>query len=413
MRILVVGSGGRESALLWHLSAAGHVLFAAPGNGATEPLARTVAVQPLDIEGLLAAARRHRIELTVIGPEAPLARGVVDALRQAGQLVLGPTRAAARIETQKSFAKTVMAEAAIPTARADVIVSPAQLIPLLEGPPGTRGLVLKADGLAGGKGVVVVQDVLEAPRVAAELLALHGPPLLVEQRLEGPELSVIALTDGERALALPAARDHKRLADGNLGPNTGGMGALAPAPAPESAAAMTRRLIAPVLSTLKARGTAFQGFLYAGVMVTREGIRVLEYNARLGDPEAQALVPLVDEDLAPRLAAAASGRLTGGELAIRPASAVAVVLCAEGYPSNPRRGDELTGIAAARSLPGVLVFPAGVRREGSRLLTDGGRVLTVVGVAANLDDARATAYRGAQCIHFRGMQMRRDIALAV
>ncbi len=412
MRILVVGGGGRESALIWHLHQWGHVLLAAPGNGGTEPLARRAAVDPLDPGALVALARAERIDLVVVGPEAPLARGVADALAAAHLPVLGPTRAAARIETEKSFAKALMAEASVPTASARLIGSPAELIPLLEGPPGPRALVLKADGLAGGKGVVVVEDAVEAPRVAAELLARHGPPLLVEERLEGPELSVIALTDGERLVPLPPARDHKRLEEGNRGPNTGGMGAIAPAGAPAPAGELAADLISPVLAALRARGTRFQGFVYAGLMLTAHGPRVLEYNARLGDPEAQALVPLIAEDLGARMAQAAAGALDPAPLALSPRRAVAVVLCAEGYPDHPRRGDEITGVAAAQSLPGVLVFPAGVRREGSRLFTDGGRVLTVVGVGDDLGSARSAAYGGASRIAFFGMRLRRDIGLA-
>jgi phosphoribosylamine--glycine ligase len=426
MRVLVVGSGGREHALAWKLAGESGVseVLVAPGSGAIglEPGVRIDAsVDPLQPGAVVEAARANAIDLVVVGPEAPLAVGVADALETAGIAVFGPTRAAARLETSKAFCHQVADLAGVPMARSraftgDELEAALRWIRELDADGALT--VLKADGLAAGKGVIVTESAAQALELAPSFLAGHPadlPALVIEERLVGREASVIAICDGERAVALPAARDHKRLCDGDLGPNTGGMGAYSPLPDLDlTAVEATLRLVhEPLLAAMAKLGTPFRGFLYAGLILTERGPRLLECNVRLGDPEAQVILPRLATDLAPLLAAAARGRLPEGTPAILPATAgaaVGVVLAARGYPNDPKRGDAIEGIDEARR-SGALVFHAGtVLRPGGGFGTNAGRVLAVVGRGADLPAARATAEDAADAISWDGLQRRHDIA---
>jgi phosphoribosylamine--glycine ligase len=432
-RILLVGSGGREHALAWRLAREPGVrlVIAAPGSDAIadEPGIRCAPdVDPLDGYGLVALARRDEIDLVVIGPEAPLAAGVADELVAAGIPTFGPTRAAARIETSKAFCHEVAEAAGVRMARGAAFadLAPARAYARELAAAG-NGLVVKADGLAAGKGVTVC-DTLEEAVSALEALFVEdvagggGPRVVVEERLRGREASLIALCDGRDALALPAARDHKRLRDGDTGPNTGGMGAFSPvADLPdELAVSLVERIHRPILAELARRGTPFRGALYAGLMLTADGPVLLECNARFGDPETQAVLPRLGVPLGPLLLAAAEGRLAevrrwlgleGPLLPVVDSASVAIVAAAAGYPEAPRSGDPITGLDDAVEA-GALVFHAGtVRGADGTLRTNGGRILTVVGRGPDLDAARIAAEGAVERIRFAGMQRRRDIAL--
>jgi phosphoribosylamine--glycine ligase len=423
-RILVVGSGAREHALAWKLSVEPGVntVYVAPGSDAmaAEPRVRRVAdVDPLDVASVMAAARSVAAELVVIGPEAPLAAGVADALQGAGIAVFGPTAAAARIETSKAFCHEIARAAGVPMARSGAFDSAAEAAAfarelVAEG----RGIVVKADGLAAGKGVTVC----EAPDEAIDAIetAARAGAVVVEERLLGREASLIALCDGRDALALPIARDHKRLGDGDAGPNTGGMGAYSPLPdLPDAADDLIARFHVPILTELAQRGTPFRGALYAGLMLTADGPVLLECNARFGDPETQAVVPRLAAALGPLLLAAARGKLLeaarplgieGTRLPVLPIATVGVVLAAAGYPDAPRRDDEIAGLDAALAT-GALVFHGGTARtDDGAYGTAGGRILTVVGRGADLAAARAHAEAAADLITFDGLQRRHDIA---
>ena len=400
MRVLVVGSGGREHALVWRLSSSPALteLHAAPGNPGIAALATCHPVVPDDGDGLLGLARSLGIDLVVVGPEAPLVAGVADVLRHAGIPVYGPSAAAARIEGSKAFAKDVMAAAGVPTAA------------LLDAP--RTPCVLKADGLAAGKGVVVCRT--DAEVVAGlEIARTFEGQVLVEELLEGPEVSVLALCDGAEAVALAPARDFKRAYDGDEGPNTGGMGSFAPTAELDDDAleGLVDTCVRPVLAELVRRGAPFVGTLFAGLMLTAGGPRVLEYNCRFGDPETQSVLPLVDGDLLSALAAAARGSLAGIPLGRGTGSAVTVVLTAGDYPRAGDRGTPIGGVAEAEA-SGALVFHAGTALHDGRLVTNGGRLLGVTGTGATVAAARARAYTAADLIRIAGSRRRDDIALA-
>jgi phosphoribosylamine--glycine ligase len=347
-----------------------------------------------DAEGLLGLARSLEIDLVVVGPEGPLVLGLADALRRFGFLVFGPSAAAARIEGSKAFAKEVMAAAGVPCAARLAIARPP--------------CVVKADGLAAGKGVFVCRAQAE---VDDALRALSGSDVVVEELLEGPEVSLFAICDGRRALPLVSARDFKRALDGDNGPNTGGMGAFAPVPGVSGTKAqeLVEAAHIPVLAELASRGTPFVGLLYAGLMLTADGPRVLEFNCRFGDPETQAVVPLLDGDLVEVLAAAAGGDVSGVGIERSGDAAVTVVLTAESYPASGDRGSAITGVAAAEAM-GAHVFHAGTALHGDRLVTNGGRILGITGCGPTVSDARALAYEAAGSIEFSGMRYRSDIA---
>ncbi len=407
MKLLVLGSGGREHALVWKLAQSPLVktVLCAPGNPGIAALAECVALDPTSPEAVVALARARGIELVVVGPEAPLVAGVADALRAAGFDVFGPDAAAAKIEGSKAFAKEIMFAAGVPTAHSEVFDDAAKAA---ERALAWGAVVVKADGLAAGKGVVVADSGAEAAEACRSLGALPaGKTLLLEERLSGPELSVIALCDGERFVLLSPAQDHKRLRDGDQGPNTGGMGAYAPARllSDEALNDIGVTVIAPTLRELARRGSPFRGALYAGLMLTPSGPKVLEFNARLGDPETQPLLLQLDEDLVPLLRDCARGNLVARPLRFASGSTVAVVVAAHGYPESPRGGDVIEGLGDSKAL----VFHAGTKRVGASIVTAGGRVLTVCARGESFDDARAKAYAGVAAIRFAGMQFRTDI----
>ncbi len=428
-RILIVGSGGREHALAWKLGAEPGIneVTVAPGSAgiALEPRVRRLAgVDPLDGAAVLAAARAEAVELVVIGPEAPLAAGVADALSAAGIVVFGPSAAAARIEASKSFCREIAQAARVPMARGrtfapgDTAAAGAFARQLAAD---GRGVVIKADGLSGGKGVTVCDTADEAILAISVL----GGPVVVEERLEGREVSLIALVDGVDALALPFARDHKRLGDGDLGPNTGGMGAFSPVSdvPDEDAVDYVQRFHGPVIAELARRGTPFRGALYAGLMLTDAGPRLLEFNARFGDPETQVVLPRLATALGPLLLAAARGRLGDARralgladvrLPVIPGAAVGIVLAAAGYPEAPIGGDVIAGLSeAATSGRGPLIFHAGTERAADATWrTRGGRVLTVVATGPDLAAARVAVETAADSLSWPGMQRRHDIAAA-
>jgi phosphoribosylamine--glycine ligase len=396
---LVVGSGGREHALAWKIaqSEALEELHAAPGNPGIAGLARCHPLRADDVEGLLGLCREHEIDLVVIGPEAPLVAGVADHLRRAGVTVFGPSAEAARIEGSKSFAKEVMNAAGVATA--SELSEP--LAPC----------VVKADGLASGKGVFVCRTQEEADAALANARAL-GKRVVIEELLEGEEISLFALTDGVDALPLAPAQDFKRLRDGDEGPNTGGMGSYSPTPflRPDEVEELVQLVHRPVLAELAERGTPFVGLLYAGLMLTDEGPRVLEFNCRFGDPETQVILPRLEGDFLGALAAAAEGALGGHDLSVRPEAAVSVVLAARGYPEAPESGVELRGLEEAEET-GAIVFHAGTAVRDGRILSAGGRVLNVTATGESVTDARDRAYSAVELIDFPGAQYRRDVAL--
>ncbi len=397
MKVLLVGSGGREHALAWKLCQAPNLeeLHAAPGNPGIAALGRCHPVRAEDGDGLLDLAGSLDADLVVVGPEAPLVAGVADELRHLGVPVFGPSAAAARIEGSKSFAKEVMRAAGVPTAEALSVAR----VPC----------VVKADGLAAGKGVFICreQGQLDAALRAA---TAFGETLVIEELLEGEEISVFALCDGAHALSLPAVQDFKRAEDGDLGPNTGGMGSYSPVPAHDGEVEGLLDLVhRPVIEELAARGVPFVGVLFAGLMLTSDGPRVLEFNCRFGDPETQSLLPRLEGDLLGALAAAASGDLSDVDLPISDAAAVTVVLAAEDYPARADSGSPIEGIEDAES-SGALVFHAGTAVYDGRLVTNGGRILNVTGTGASVAEARDRAYAACEQISFPGMRYRKDIA---
>jgi phosphoribosylamine--glycine ligase len=401
VRVVLVGSGGREHALAWRLSSSPALteLHAAPGNPGIARLATCHPVAADDGEGLTALSRSVDAELVIVGPEAPLVAGVADTLRHVGIPVFGPSAEAARIEGSKRFAKQVMAAAGVPTAA-------------LLGTPRVP-CVLKADGLAAGKGVLVCRTDAEV-RAGLEVARGFDGATLVEELLEGPELSVFAVCDGRDAVVLAPARDYKRAFDGDQGPNTGGMGSFAPVPGLEEGLVdeIVETCVRPVLRELARRGAPFVGTLFVGLMLTPDGPRVLEYNCRFGDPETQSVLPLVGGDLLSALAAAANGSLAGSSLALGEGAAVTVVLAGGEYPAAGDRGTPIDGVEAAEAA-GALVFHAGTAFNRERLVTNGGRLLGVTGTGSTVPDARAKAYAAADLISIAGARRRDDIAAGV
>ncbi len=415
MNILVVGSGGREHALCWKLRQSPNVarLWCAPGNGGTATIAENVPIKASDIPSLADFAASHGADLTVVGPEAPLCDGIVDAFRARGLKIFGPDRAAARLEGSKVFAKEVMGRLRVPTARSGTFSDPraAREFGRELGFPH----VVKADGLAAGKGAIIAPDAAAADAAIRQIMedrafGTAGDKVVVEEFLDGEEASLQLLVCGTEWIVLPTSQDHKRVGDGDTGPNTGGMGAYSPAPILEGAALAEaeRTIVKPLLEGLPTLGIDFRGVLYIGLMIGSRGARVLEFNCRFGDPETQVLMPRIDGDLAKLLLACAEGRLDRSAFALSPESAIAIVAAAPGYPGDYPTGQPITGLDAAAA-PDVAIFHAGTRKDGAQTLTAGGRVLAVTATGDSLRTAQEAAYHAIAKIHFPGIHYRKDI----
>lgn len=421
MKVMVIGGGGREHALAWKLAQSSAVaqVFVAPGNAGTagEQKCANLSIRDNDVAALVAAALEHQVGFVVIGPESALVAGVADALREQGIPTVGPGAAGAMLEASKAFSKQLMTDAGVPTAAFARVVTEEEALAFINGRP-EGGLVVKADGLAAGKGVVVC-DTLEQARAEAISMLRERPfgdacsTLVLEERLTGPELSYIVLTDGTRYLPMPTAQDHKRLLDGDQGPNTGGMGAYSPVPfvTAELAASIHTTVIEPTLAALRARGIPFRGFLYAGLMLTPAGPRVLEFNTRLGDPEAQAILLSFRGDILPMLLDCAAGDLSATTPPPSTPAAV-IVLAAEGYPAAPVKDALIAGVEDAEVVATAKVFHAGTRLDRG-LRVNGGRVLGVAAHGNTPDEAVSSAYLAAACIRWSGMQYRTDIGKAL
>lgn len=416
MKILVVGSGGREHALAWKLANEGAVVSSAPGNPGMALVGECFPVKATDIPGIIALAEGNAFDLVVVGPELPLTMGLADELRRRGVRVFGPGAGAARIEGSKIFAKELMARQRVPTARFEIFDTAEAASKFVKNPPFGYPLVVKADGLAAGKGVVLAETEPEALDAVRSMLldrkfGQAGERIIIEECLEGPEVSFFALCCGGAAVPLGSAQDYKRVHDGNRGPNTGGMGSLSPSPLidPQTSALIMDTVINPVLDGLSKDGHEYRGLLYAGMMMTADGPRVLEFNCRFGDPETQALMLTLGDGLAQALAAAADGRQPDGLSLETGRRAVCVVLASRGYPEEPETGIEITGIDEAQR-GGAVVFHAGTVLKDGRLVTGGGRVLAVCASGSSFEAARSVAYEGVSRIRIEGAHYRRDIA---
>ena len=415
MKLLVIGSGGREHALAWKLACSPRVsrVLVAPGNAGTAREDGLVNIAATSIPELVELAKKEAVAFTVVGPEAPLAEGIVDAFQAAGLKIFGPVRAAARLESSKEFAKSFMRRHGIPTAAYAAFSEPAPAHAYIDeqGAP----IVVKADGLAAGKGVVVAMAAAEAHAAVDAMLTgksmgAAGARVVIEEFLDGEEASFIVMADGRHALALATSQDHKRLQDGDRGPNTGGMGAYSPAPVvtPAIHAKVMREVIQPALAGMEKDGTPYSGFLYAGLMITKDGrVRVLEFNCRMGDPETQPILVRLKSDLVELVERALSGMLDGTEAEWDRRVALAVVLAAHGYPDNPRKGDVIRGLPPPEE--DCRVFHAGTALEGRDVVVSGGRVLAVTALGGNVSAAQRRAYEMVEKIRFEGMQYRRDI----
>lgn len=417
MKIIVVGSGGREAALVWAAQRSARVaeVIAAPGNAGIAEQARCAPVKADDIEGLVRLAKEECADLVLIGPEVPLTLGLADRLTAEGIAAFGPSAAAARLEGSKSFAKDFMQRHGIPTAGFRVCRTQAEAEDAVRqfGAP----VVIKADGLAAGKGVTVALTGEEAVAAIRSMMSdrvfgAAGERVVVEEYLAGEEASLLAFCDGEQAVPMLAAQDHKRVNDNDQGPNTGGMGAYAPAPVltPELLERVRREILEPTVRGLAREGMPYRGVLYAGLMITSRGPKVIEYNCRFGDPETQAVLPLLRSDLAEITLACARGRLDPSRIAWSDGAAACVVLASGGYPGEFRKGLSIEGLEQAEALPGVHVWHAGTARQDGRFVTAGGRVLNVVATGTDLAEAVRQAYRAAELIRFEGVHFRRDIA---
>ncbi len=418
MNVLVLGSGGREHALAWAIAKSPRLdsLFVAPGNGGTATIAKNVPLDMNDADAVIGFARSENIDLVVVGPEAPLVAGVANAIRAAGIAVFGPGAQGARLEGSKSFSKEFMLAHGLPTARYKKCTSQDEAMDYLHevGAP----IVVKADGLAAGKGVVVAEDMEEAEEAVRDCFAGDfgeaGSVVVIEEMLEGPECSMLAFLSEGKALAMPCAQDHKRAFDGDLGPNTGGMGVYSPVPCvtPELEAAMQEIMQNAAAATAKEFDDAYTGVLYGGFMLTAEGPKLLEFNARFGDPETQVIMPRLESDALEAFYMVATGKLDALDLRWTDQVAVCVVLASDGYPGSYEKGKVILGIEEAEELDGVTVFHAGTAfNQDDELVTNGGRVLNVVALADTFEDARELAYEACDKINFEGKQYRHDIAL--
>jgi phosphoribosylamine--glycine ligase len=417
MQLLLIGNGGREHALAWKLAQSPQVtrVLVAPGNGGTAvpPKCENRAVAADDLAGLVALAQAEQVDLVIVGPEVPLVAGVVDQLQAAGIPTFGPTAAAAQIEGSKAFSKEFMRRHNIPTGKAEIFSDFDEAMRYMRGIDDVP--VIKADGLAAGKGVILPAGKVDAATVLQSILldgkfGAAGQTVLLEERLEGPELSVLAFCDGKDAIMMPPAQDHKRAWDDDAGPNTGGMGAFAPSPlaTPAVMQVVEETILRPTLAGMAAEGMPYVGVLYLGLMLTKEGPKVIEYNCRFGDPETEVVLPLLESDLVEILQACLAGRLHEVKPQWRQGAAVTVVMASAGYPLEYETGMTITNVEAAEQL-GCLVFHAGTKLIGDRLVTAGGRVLAVTAVGKSLSDARSQAYKGVHTVHFNHAHYRKDI----
>lgn len=437
MKILVVGSGGREHAIAWRLAqdAEKHAIFCAPGNAGTRDVATNVALQADDVAGIVAWAKSEKPDLVVVGPEAPLVIGLVDALEKEGVAAFGPVAAGARMEGSKRFAKEIMDAAGVPTGKAETFTDAAQAKAALPG----YGLpvVIKADGLAAGKGVIVAETKEQAEAAIDDMLVgdkfgAAGAEVLIEEFLHGEECSILAMVDGENAVLLPSSQDHKRVFDGDKGPNTGGMGAYSPAPVitTDKLPLIKEKIILPVVRELKKRGITYRGILYAGLMVNdgnsnphgplaKSGstVNVVEFNARFGDPETEAVLPRLGGNFAQALLHAAQGCLVDSDIVVKDECAATVIVASAGYPGSYEKGKAIEGLASDSDVSGAdgdandaIVFHCGTKVEGDKILTSGGRVLSVTGMGKTLREAVDKAYAGVKSLSFEGMFYRKDIA---
>jgi phosphoribosylamine--glycine ligase len=416
MRMLIVGGGGREHALVWNLRSSPAVdkLFAAPGNAGMSQAAQCVDINVENLTGLADFAQRNSIDLTVVGPEMPLARGIVDEFEKRNLKILGPSKAAAEIEGSKVFAKQFMKKYHIPTASFKIFESPDEASDFVKS--SEMPLVIKADGLAAGKGAVVVEDTASAlstikKMMVDKILGEAGSRVVVEDFLEGEEVTVLAFTDGETTVPMLSSQDHKKIFDGDRGPNTGGMGAYAPAAIADDK--MIKRvydeILEPAVEGLKGEGRTFKGILYAGLMITELGPKVMEFNCRFGDPETQVILPLLKTDLAEIFLSIVDGELSLQEVEWSDDFAVCVVLASAGYPGRYEKGKEIFGLNKARLMEDVVIFHAGTRRRGDRVFTNGGRVLGVTATDKSMENAIQKAYSAVSKIEFEGVQYRKDI----
>ncbi|MBA2133015.1 phosphoribosylamine--glycine ligase [Capillibacterium thermochitinicola] len=416
MRVLIVGSGGREHALAWKIKQSPLVreIFCAPGNAGIAHLARCVPLAADDIEALLGFARERRIDLTVVGPEAPLAAGIVDRFQAEGLAIFGPVKAAAQLEASKVFAKQLMAKYRIPTAESRTFTTAEEACAYIreKGAP----LVIKADGLAAGKGVVVAATVGEAEAAVRRMLVdqefgAAGRQIVIEEYLRGEELTLLAFTDGTTIVPMVAAQDHKAVYDNDTGPNTGGMGAYSPVPllTPELQQQIETEILRPTINGLRQEGIVYQGVLYAGLMITADGPKVLEYNARFGDPECQVILPRLQSDLIPIIQAIIDRRLTEQTITWHDHHTACVVMTSGGYPGPYATGKRITGLEQVAAMPDVYVFHAGTAFQGEDLVTAGGRVLAVTAWGKTRQDALDKAYQAVRTIHFDGAHYRTDI----
>ncbi len=416
MKILVVGSGGREHALVWKLAQSPKVskIYAAPGNGGIEDLAEVVNIKVSDLKGLADFAGNNGIDLTIVGPEAPLVEGIVDVFTEKNLRIFGPTREASQLEGSKVFAKKICRKYNIPTSNFEIFDDPKKAKSYIDGCD--RPQVVKADGLAQGKGVIVAKDRFEAKKAIDTIMVNKkfgdaGNKVIVEERLFGEEASIIVLSDGKNILPLASSQDHKQIYDGDRGPNTGGMGAYSPASVitEEVYNEVINKIMQPAINALREKGRPYKGVLYAGIMVTDEGPKLLEFNVRFGDPETQAILPRLESDLVEAIEASIDGGLDEIRLKWNKRSCVCVVMASGGYPGNYEKGKEIFGLDKVKNLEDIIVFHAGTKKENGRYFTNGGRVLGVTGLGASIEDAKDYAYKAVELIFFDKVYYRHDI----
>ncbi|MEI7542709.1 MAG: phosphoribosylamine--glycine ligase [bacterium] len=417
MNILVIGSGGREHAIVWCVAKSKNIdkIYCAPGNAGTSSIAENIDIQIDDIKGLLEFAKKKAIGLTIVGPEIPLVNGIVDIFEAEGLKIFGPNKDASQMEGSKAFTKNLFEKYNIPTAdfrefvdsdKAKNYIKENMIYPI----------VIKADGLAAGKGVIIAETQAQALDAVQDIMnnkkfGAAGTKIVIEEFLEGEEASILAFTDGKTVLALPPSQDHKRIFDNDLGPNTGGMGAYAPAPliTPLLAERIKNEILLPTVAALKSEGITYKGILYAGIMMTKNGPKVLEYNVRFGDPETQAVLPLLKTDLVELCLASAEGRLKDIKLELEDKAAITVVLASKGYPGDYEKNIEITGLDSFKNMNDVMAFHAGTTRQNNKVVTSGGRVINITAVAKDIKSAIEKVYNNIDKIHFEGVYYRKDV----